>query len=207
KNVWAQLGDGTSTERSDPVTAPLAGPIQAIGRSVSSTCAVDPSWLWCWGTRSTGYRDDPEPELHELDLVATSVIASKDQTCVTTADQELLCWGYRLPYPSKGVLGMVEPVLTRDQPLDRGLFDCVVHDGRLDCRDVHGARVRMSRKLAGVQEIHDPRGSLCALDDRGRVHCYVVTWVEDRHELLDLHRLQSPAPMRSIFGAEQDSSL
>src|SRR5690606_23920869 len=76
-----------------------------------------------------------------------------------------------------------------------------------DCRDVHGARVRMSRKLAGVQEIHDPRGSLCALDDRGRVHCYVVTWVEDRHELLDLHRLQSPAPMRSIFGAEQDSSL
>src|SRR5690606_34081577 len=42
---------------------------------------------------------------------------------------------------------------------------------------------------------------------RGRVHCYVVTWVEDRHELLDLHRLQSPAPMRSIFGAEQDSSL
>lgn len=119
----------------DDVIAPLAGPIQAIGRSVSSTCAVNPSGIWCWGTRSTGYHDDPEPELHELDRIATSVVASGDQTCVTTPDQELLCWGYRLPYPATGTLGMVEPVeLAHGQP------PVVALEGRCWLDDAGGRR-------------------------------------------------------------------
>lgn len=63
----------------------------------------------------------------------------------------------------------------------------------------------MSRKLIGVQEIHGARGWLCALDNRSRVHCYTATREGDSHALLDLHRLESPAPIRSIFGGGEDS--
>ena len=103
-NEFGQLGDGTSIERTSPVSVDLGPGRTAVSVSVgeSHTCAVlDDSGVKCWGENSNGQIGDGTSTNRfspvSVDLgggdTAVSVSSGSYHTCAITDDRSVKCWG------------------------------------------------------------------------------------------------------------------
>jgi hypothetical protein len=85
-NSAGQLGDGTSSDRAQPVTPPVRDVI-ALAAGANHTCAITRSAaLWCWGQ---GFGGTPQMVLASV----VEVAAGRVHTCARTVDGAVWCWG------------------------------------------------------------------------------------------------------------------
>ncbi|MFM7062163.1 MAG: RCC1 repeat-containing protein, partial [Actinomycetes bacterium] len=99
-NNVGQLGDGTTTNRSTPVTVPGLG--GAVGLAVGSThsCVLLANGsAKCWGRNDSGQLGDgsivdrPAPTAVSGLSTATSISGGGSHTCALLADRTATCWG------------------------------------------------------------------------------------------------------------------
>ncbi len=101
-NTYGQLGDGTTTDRLNPVdVAGMGSDVKSIALGDNFTCAVLP-WgrLKCWGENTHGQlgdgskTDSPLPVIAILpDVTVRQVAAGSGHTCALTLAGSVLCWG------------------------------------------------------------------------------------------------------------------
>jgi len=109
-NTNGQIGDGTTTSRSDPtlVVLPSTSPPAQVALGRSHTCVLlADGTVACWGANSHGQLGiDSTTEKHTPQVVtlppaglsATMLAVGANHTCInasygTSGDSEILCWG------------------------------------------------------------------------------------------------------------------
>lgn len=107
RNLWGQLGNGTTQSSTRPVQVAGGLSVRQISAGDRHTCAVTTgNLLYCWGSgRYVGVGippndDEREPNVTEPRPVAPtlrfqSVSANVTHTCaITVGDRRAYCWGY-----------------------------------------------------------------------------------------------------------------
>ncbi len=100
-NVYGQLGDDSTIDRSSPVTVSTSGNIFAVAAGGTHTCAIDTSGVtWCWGQASSGQIGDgitfglrTLPVQPDWNQTAVAITAGYQHTCALTAGGAVYCWG------------------------------------------------------------------------------------------------------------------
>ena len=102
-NSFGQLGDGTTIERTTPITVDLGSGVSAIGVSSgeSHTCAVlTDNRVKCWGLNANGQIGDGTTTDRHIPAYsslggtgALRVSAGSFHTCAITVDRNVMCWG------------------------------------------------------------------------------------------------------------------
>src|SRR5262245_43928475 len=102
-NARGQLGDGSTTNRSEPVAVSgLSSGVAAIAAGSSHTCALTVAGgIWCWGGNNSGQLGDGSTtdrsfpvEVTGLSSGVAAIAAGGAQTCPRTTGGAALCWGY-----------------------------------------------------------------------------------------------------------------
>jgi alpha-tubulin suppressor-like RCC1 family protein/pimeloyl-ACP methyl ester carboxylesterase len=102
-NVYGQLGDGTTTDRSNPVdVVGLSSGVGAIAAGEVYTCALTTGGgPKCWGANYLGQLGDwtTTPRLTPVAVFGltsgvSAVAAGGDNTCALTTGGGVKCWGY-----------------------------------------------------------------------------------------------------------------
>jgi alpha-tubulin suppressor-like RCC1 family protein len=100
-NSNGQLGDGTTTDRLNPVdVAGMGSDVKSLALGQNFTCALLP-WgrLKCWGENTHGQLgdgskiDSPLPVTILPGVTVRQVVAGTGHTCVLTLAGSVLCWG------------------------------------------------------------------------------------------------------------------
>jgi alpha-tubulin suppressor-like RCC1 family protein len=152
ENVYGQLGDGTTTDRSTPVqVSGLTSRIIQIATGYLHTCALtDTGSVWCWGHNNSHelgdgtYTDRTIPvQVSELIPGIIQIAAGGSHTCALTKTGAAQCWGYN----GYGQLG----------------------DGTATIRDVP---VQVSGLTSGVTQIAAGGSHTCALTNTGAAQCW-----------------------------------
>ena len=99
-NAFAQLGDGTDTERALPVPVTGGRLFTRIDAGYYSTCAVTPaSKAYCWGGNDFGQLGDGtmlrryEPRAVRGEHLFRQVSMGSEHACGVTTDDRAFCWG------------------------------------------------------------------------------------------------------------------
>jgi len=120
-NRWGELGDGTTTERREPVIVKsLKGDIEQIVAGVHHTCAIVDGGARCWGHGSYGQLGDGTKrspvttpvQVRGLTKGVTGLALGIFTTCAIVEGQ-VKCWGMN----TSGELGL-EPRTNRTTPVD-----------------------------------------------------------------------------------------
>lgn len=94
ENGWAQLGDGSSVPRDQPVTVSGLGEASALAVAASLSCAIDEHGIACWGTHNTDTFDRAPIEQRRPLTGVSGVVISHTLSCATTSPGSgLWCWG------------------------------------------------------------------------------------------------------------------
>lgn len=106
-NMRGQLGDGTTTDRSTPVTVTASFRASSISAGMFHTCGVSRTYdvVACWGSNSYGQLGDGtmsdrrEPTLiqghnYGQDVQDLAVSAGQDHTCAVRSTGAVACWGF-----------------------------------------------------------------------------------------------------------------
>jgi alpha-tubulin suppressor-like RCC1 family protein len=151
-NFTGQLGDGTFNDISaTPLSVTLPGPVSDVGAGFAHSCAVVERSLWCWGFASDGALGiSSPPVLSDVPLLVPSldrverVSTGLDRTCAIARADELYCWGIEQNSSLFGLSGFVTQSFT---PV----------------------------RVAGLHRVSDIAvgyAHTCAIDERGRLHCW-----------------------------------
>jgi hypothetical protein len=101
-NAFGQLGDGTTTDRTTPVSVSgLPGAATALSAGADHTCALlGTGGVTCWGFNVSGQLGDgsltsrPTPTaVSGLSSGVTEISAGADHTCAVAAGGLVKCWG------------------------------------------------------------------------------------------------------------------
>jgi alpha-tubulin suppressor-like RCC1 family protein/subtilisin family serine protease len=99
-NADGQVGDGTTTNRTSPVTISGAARFARVYTGGSHTCAIDADGAaWCWGKNNSGQLGDgtstnrPSPVKVNGNATFTMLSAGAYFTCGLTSSGTILCWG------------------------------------------------------------------------------------------------------------------
>jgi len=103
-NYWAQLGDGTTTERLAPVQPSGLPAASGIALAGGHSCAITTEGaIWCWGWDTGGFGRGVVPGQDEFIATAVptsplpaavKVDISPSGGCAVTVDGDLYCWGH-----------------------------------------------------------------------------------------------------------------
>jgi alpha-tubulin suppressor-like RCC1 family protein len=100
-NIYAQLGDGTTTDRLTPVAVAGGPTFASISAGQMHTCGLTPAGAaYCWGYNGYGGLGDGTttdrytPVAVAGNLTFASVSAGQAWTCGLTAAGAAYCWGY-----------------------------------------------------------------------------------------------------------------
>jgi alpha-tubulin suppressor-like RCC1 family protein len=101
-NTSGQLGDGTTTNRPQPVAVSGLGKVVAVATGFSHTCAMSAGAVHCWGSNSVGQIGDGtfdtatpvlQPTLAQLVIDPVAIDAGAQHTCIVRVGGQILCWG------------------------------------------------------------------------------------------------------------------
>ncbi len=99
-NGYGQLGDGTLTDRSDPVLVAGGSVFASLSAGTSHTCGTTTGGkTYCWGRNYSGelgdntLTDRSAPARVSGGLVFTSLAAGPRHTCGVTTGGQAYCWG------------------------------------------------------------------------------------------------------------------
>jgi alpha-tubulin suppressor-like RCC1 family protein len=100
QNTSGQLGDGTTTYRTTPVSPSLPSPVAVVATGASFSCAVAAGDVWCWGSNTNGQLGDgtttssstPVRALAPWPTPPTALALGTSHACAL-ADAKVWCWG------------------------------------------------------------------------------------------------------------------
>ena len=93
KNIFGQLGDGTTTDRASPVAVSGGHRMASIAANGSRTCAVGADSLaYCWGI-IPGDASHTQPTLVHPQLRFAQISVGADHSCGVTPSGAGYCWG------------------------------------------------------------------------------------------------------------------
>ena len=146
QNDAGQLGDGTRTNRSEPVrVAGMDSSVSAVATARRHTCAIKSGKLYCWGKNDLGQLGDGTTvdKLTPVEILSGGVSAVSAGTSHTCAIQNgsLYCWGNNIygqlgngtystrltPSQVQNMNGGVTSVSANDY------YSCAIKNGALYC--------------------------------------------------------------------------
>ena len=201
-NSYGQLGDGSTTQSSSPVSVGLSGvPVQVSSGKWHSCAILDDASLECWGRNDDGqlgdgsnsHRSSPVP----VDFSGSKVLAVSaggQHTCAVLDDWSVSCWGSN----SNGQLGIGSTPSSSNSPASvttggntvavssGGAHTCaILEDSSLKC---WGANDKGQLGYGNTNEMHDASSvgvvlssiisidlgnqHTCAIDDSGALKCW-----------------------------------
>jgi len=128
QNAFGQLGDGTTTDRLEPVPIPTLSDVVAIAAGrLHSLALTSDGTVWAWGDNHIGQLGDgtrtghlePAPVLNLNDVVV-AIATFSDHSLALTVNGDVWAWGFN----GFGQLGdgtttdRLEPVLVQNLPSD-----------------------------------------------------------------------------------------
>ena len=150
RNNHGQLGDGTTTDSSTPVTVNIGEMVLAVSAGGSHTCAITKSWaLKCWGSNDYGQlgigstTSSSSPSTVTVGGNAVAISAGGSHTCTLLQGNNVKCWGDN----SKGQLG---------------------DGGTTQQNDAS----TVGATLSGAITIDAGRDHTCAVDSSDSLHCW-----------------------------------
>ncbi len=200
-NANGQLGDGTTTDRYQPVQVSGLSDVLALTSGEAYTCAlIQGGSIKCWGYNGNGQHGDGTATQHLTPVAvsgvvnAVSVSAGRLHTCARLADGTAKCWGYN----GNGQLGDGTSVQRNSPVVVSGLggisgisagygHTCAsLADGQVKCwgSNTYGelgngntATSLAGPYVAGLQNVVEIRSAsdadyACALISNGTVKCW-----------------------------------
>ncbi len=198
-NAYGQLGDGSTTASSHPVSVTGLSGVREIDTHLAyHACALtDAGVIKCWGANRFGQLGDGATENRKspvdvtgLPAAVQAVATGANHACALTAEGDVMCWGSN--YFGQGgknpgwapvqVQGLETGVQSIDIDWDHA---CAIVAGGVKCWGNNGAGqlgdgTRTSRSkptdvtglTAGVSSISIGLRFTCALTDAGEVKCW-----------------------------------
>ncbi|HUR95622.1 MAG TPA: hypothetical protein VMY76_13620 [Gemmatimonadales bacterium] len=99
-NLQGQLGDGTRTQRLEPVAVAGGHRFRQVSAGVAHTCGVTPAdRIFCWGENTRGQLGDGTRAAHLMPVRVSGalefreVVTGTGHTCAIASDEAAYCWG------------------------------------------------------------------------------------------------------------------
>ncbi|MCS3880506.1 protein kinase [Gordonia amarae] len=99
ENTSGQLGDGTTTDRAEPVRVKDLTGVTAVTTDSGTTCAISDGTVFCWGANSSGQlgngsADDSLTPVRVPGLSGVTAISTHSGTTCAVAGGTAHCWGF-----------------------------------------------------------------------------------------------------------------
>lgn len=161
RNTSGQLGDGTNSDRLNPVTVPGLTNVAQVSNGASHTCALIGTSVQCWGLNNNGQLGDGtltnrvNPRDVCADAACTSSLsgiahlaAGANHTCAVTSGGAVKCWG-------SNTASQLGPAACANPPAACGTTCCVPGAGAF--ADVTAVAAGLSHTCS----LHGGGGVLC----------------------------------------------